>query len=54
MVRCGQCNNEYETEEDCKKHICAVTGVNQEDPKSMGVLYEKISEQALKRGQESK
>jgi len=52
MVKCGQCNKEFETKEVCLAHICEVTGVAPTDPRSMGENYAQIQEAALKRGSE--
>lgn len=54
MVRCGQCNKEFENNEAYLSHVCEVTKVTPTDPKSMGADYEKIQAAALKRGAEKK
>ena len=49
MVFCGQCNKEFDTWKDELDHTCKITGVKPTDPESMGVNWQKLQENALKR-----
>ena len=50
MEYCGKCGKGFESYDDYLIHICKVTGVAPTDPATMGVGYELISAEALKRG----
>ena len=49
---CGQCQKGFETEKKYLEHNCDVTGFKPTDPRHLGEGFAKISEAALKRGNE--
>ena len=49
---CGQCNEQFKTEEAYLLHECPVTGVAPTEPETMGKDHARLAEAALKRGEE--
>jgi hypothetical protein len=47
---CGQCNQEFDTEQKYLDHTCKVTGFTPKDPENLGEGFQVISEVALARG----
>lgn len=50
MAKCGQCENQY-TSEEYLDHTCEKTGFKPTEPEHLGERFAKVSEAALKRGE---
>lgn len=51
---CGQCGEGFDTEKQYLEHKCAKTGFKPTEPENLGEGFAKISEAAIKRGEERK
>ena len=47
---CGQCQEEFETEDQYLDHECPATGFTPRDPEHLGDDFKAVSEAALARG----
>lgn len=47
---CGQCQLQFETENEYLTHVCSELSVCPTDPRAMGADYEAIQQAALTRG----
>jgi predicted nucleic acid-binding Zn-ribbon protein len=50
MHRCGQCGQEFDSENGYLTHFCPELGVTPQQPEAMGPNHEEISRAALERG----
>lgn len=51
MIRCGQCNGEFNDDPEFLDHLCPEAGCRPVDPQFMGPDFQAIQEAAISRGE---
>lgn len=54
METCGQCNKEFQNEDQYLDHVCEVSGFTPRDPENLGEGFKAVSDAAIARGEARK